>query len=151
MRKISLAVGLVLAMAATSSLLAAAQDRTGAATAGAGSSARPGDCPPAAPPRGMVASAAAAPAGESGPTSSSTKKSGFANPRGWSPVGTPGMFTGSDTGVTRGPVGSNGGTTGMYGAGSESSPITSIPAADQGAGTPPSSRAAPGRVGKGPC
>jgi hypothetical protein len=61
------------------------------------------------------------------------------------------MFTGSDTGVTRGPVGRTGGTTGMYGAGAESSPITSIPAPDQGAGTPPSSSAAPGRVGKGPC
>jgi len=144
MRKIALAV--VLAMAATSSLLAAAQERT------AGTSSRPGDCPPSvSPTRGMVASAAPAPVGDRGTTSSPTKKSGFANPRGWSPVGTPGMFTGSDTGVTRGPVGSTGGTTGTYGAGSESSPITSIPAPDQESGAPSSSSAAPSRVGKGPC
>ena len=149
MRKISLAV--VLAMAATSSLLAAAQERAGGATAGAGTSSRPGDCPPAPPTRGMVASAAPATVGGGGTTSTSTKKSGFANPRGWSPVGTPGMFTGIDTGVTRGPVGSTNGTTGTYGVGSESSPITSIPAADQGAGTPSSSSAAPSRVDKGPC
>ena len=149
MRKISLAV--VLAMAATSSLLAAAQDRAGGATAGAGTSSRPGDCPPAPPMWGMVASAAPATVGGSGTTSSSTKKSGFANPRGWSPVGTPGMFTGIDTGVTRGPVGSTNGTTGPYGAGSESSPIASIPAADQRAGTHSSSSGTPSRVGKGPC
>jgi hypothetical protein len=40
-------------------------------------------------------------------------------------VGTPGMFFGTDTGVTRGPVGSSNGTTGTYGAGSTSSGVVS--------------------------
>jgi len=99
----------------------------------------------------MLASAAQATAPASPPTGTSTApKAGFATPRGWSPVGTPGMFTGIDTGVTRGPVGTSTSTAGTYGAGSESASIISIPAQDQG-GTPSVSAGAPGRVGKDPC
>ena len=99
----------------------------------------------------MLASAAQATAPASPPTATpAAQKPGFATPRGWSPVGTPGMFTGMDTGVTRGPVGTSTSTTGTYGAGSESASLISIPAQDQG-GTPPGAADAAGRVAKNPC
>jgi hypothetical protein len=60
------------------------------------------------------------------------------------------MFTGIDTGVTRGPVGTSTSTAGTYGAGSESASIISIPAQDQGGATS-GSAGAPGRVAKDPC
>jgi hypothetical protein len=99
----------------------------------------------------LASSATQATAPANAPTATSTaQKAGFATPRGWSPVGTPGMFTGIDTGITRGPVGTSTSTTGTYGAGSESDSIISIPAQDQG-GTPSGSAGAPGRVAKDPC
>ena len=150
MQKTAFVATVALALATTVSLTACVQNRGGAPARSAVAS-RPGDCPPAIGTAGMLASAAQATPPASAPTGTPTaQKSGFATPRGWSPVGTPGMFTGIDTGVTRGPVGTSTSTTGTYGAGSESASIISIPAQDQG-GTPSRSAGAPGRVAKDPC
>jgi len=149
MQKTAFVATVALALA-TISLTACVQNRGGAPARSAVAS-RLGDCPPAIGTAGMLASAAQATAPASAPTATSTtQKAGFATPRGWSPVGTPGMFTGIDTGVTRGPVGTSASTTGTYGAGSESASIISIPAQDQG-GAPSGSAGAPGRVAKDPC
>ena len=148
MQKTAFVATVVLALATTLSLTACVQDHSGAPARSAVAS-RLGDCPPAIGTAGMLASAAQDTAPASAPTGTSTaQKSGFATPRGWSPVGTPGMFTGIDTGVTRGPAGTSTSTTGTYGAGSESASIISIPAQE---GTPSGSAGAPGRVGKNPC
>ena len=150
MQKTTLAATVALALATTLSLAACVQERSGA-PARSGVTARLGDCPPTIGTAGMLASAAQATAPASAPTATSTaQKAGFATPRGWSPVGTPGMFTGIDTGVTRGPAGASTSTTGTYGAGSESASIISIPAQNQG-GTPAASAGAAGRVAKDPC
>jgi hypothetical protein len=149
MQKTAFVATVALALA-TISLTACVQNRGGAAATSAVAS-RPGDCPPAIGTARMLASAAQATAPATAPTTTPTaQKPAFATPRGWSPVGTPGMFTGIDTGVTRGPVGTSASTTGTYGAGSESDSIISIPAQDQG-GTPSGSAGAPGRVAKNPC
>jgi hypothetical protein len=150
MQKTAFVATVALALATTLSLTACVQDRSGAPARSA-MAARLGDCPPAIGKAGMLASAAQATAPASPPTATpAAQKTGFATPRGWSPVGTPGMSTGIDTGVTRGPVATSTSTTGTYGAGSESASIISIPAQDQGE-TPPSKADAPGRVAKGPC
>ena len=150
MQKTSFLATVALALATTLGLTACVQAPGGAPVRFA-VAARPGDCPPAIGTTGMLASAAQATAPASAPTATSAApKPGFASPRGWSPVGTPGMFTGIDTGVTRGPAGTSTGTTGTYGAGSESASIISIPAQDHG-GTPAGSAGAPGRLAKNPC
>ena len=150
MQKTAFIATVALTLATTLSLTACVQDRSGA-PARSTLAARLGDCPPAAGTTRMLASAAQATAPASPPTTTpAAQKPSFATPRGWSPVGTPGMFTGIDTGVTRGPVATSPSMTGTYGAGSESASIISIPAQDQGV-TPPSSAGAAGRVAKDPC
>ena len=150
MQKTAFVATVALALATTLSLTACTQDRSGAPARSA-VAARLGDCPPAIGTTGMLASAAQATAPASPQsTTSAAQKPAFATPRGWSPVGVPGMFTGIDTGVTRGPAGTSTSMTGTYGAGSESASIISIPAQDQG-GTPSGSAGATGRVAKDPC
>ena len=150
MQKTAFVATVALSLATTLSLTACVQDRSGAPARSAVAS-RLGDCPPAIGTTGMLASAAQATAPATAPTTTpAAQKTGFATPRGWSPVGTPGMFTGIDTGVTRGPAGTRTSTTGTFGAGSESASIISIPAQDQG-GMPSGSGGAPGRVAKNPC
>ena len=150
MQKTAFVATVALALATTLSLTAFVQDRSGAPARSA-VAARLGDCPPGIGTTRMLASAAQAPAAASPPTATpAAQKPAFATPRGWSPLGTPGMFTGIDTGVTRGPAGISTSTTGTYGAGSQSASIISIPAQDQG-GTPTGSAGAPGRIAKEPC
>ena len=150
MQKTAFVATVALSLATTLSLTACVQDRSGAPARSA-LAARLGDCPPAIETPRMVASAAQATAPASPPAATpAAQKPAFASPRGWSPVGTPGMFTGIDTGITRGPVATSTSTTGTYGAGSESASIISIPAQDQG-GTPPGTAGAAGRVAKNPC
>jgi hypothetical protein len=150
MEKTAFVATVALALATTLSLTACVQDRSGAPARSA-LTARLGDCPPATGTPRMLASAAQATAPASDPAATpAAPKPAFANPRGWSPVGTPGMYTGMDTGITRGPVGTSNSTAGIYGAGSESASIISIPSQDQG-GAPPGSAGAAGRVAKDPC
>jgi hypothetical protein len=98
------------------------------------------DCPKAAA-RGMTAQAGGTTA------KASPAPTGFwgiflQGGGGRNPVGSPGMYTGVDTGVTRGPaLGAGTGTTGTYGAGTESNSIVSNPFAGSDSGSASASSA----------
>ena len=130
-RNASLISALAIVVAAT--VPASAQDAAGP---------RSSDCPPV-----TAATQSAPPAAKPAAKPAATKSRGFADARGWSPVGTPGMFTGIDTGVTRGPVGRSNSTTGLFGAGSESETISAPPPADPAA----AAAEAPRKADQAPC
>jgi hypothetical protein len=126
-----MAIGVTLGALLAGAVATTAQDRNdGTRAAGTG----PRDCPPAtarAAAQGMTAQAG-------GATAATSTRSGWlqawmqGSDRWRNPVGAAGMYTGVDTGVTRGPaLGASTGSTGTYGAGTESNAIIS-----GGSGTP---------------
>jgi hypothetical protein len=122
-------------------LAASAQDKPAAPTPAPGA-AHVKNCPPASArsaARGMTAQAAPKTATSTGSGSGWTSWFTMGGV-GRNPVGRPGMWTGVDTGVTRGPALSATHTTGIYGAGALNAGIVSSQAEDahgvSSAGTP---------------